>query len=756
MHFSSYRTHLPVPVATSGGGTSAAVFKISAQLGAQGDYNGHQAWVDWFRTSRGFTTPADPYNTAAALDSNGYASVDYCVVLPQLDYSASAQLLKCYIGGTGTITVSGTGYTITNTVVTAGTTTFDFNIAAGVNTAVTRCVIQVVSSARPGGGAGCVAFVVKTPGYSIADTTIFVPSVIAFTAPYPTLRFMDWAHTNGNTTTINPADRPSDTKIVRAIVDSATVSVEDCARLCNTNNQNLWYNIPSAASDALVTTLCTAIQATLNAGSYCVLELGNENWNAIFSQRNYWAEQMLAFTSGFAAQYALTRYITAASRAGAIVTITTSLAHGYSVAQNVGVDLYNNGGTITIAIAGVYALTAVTSNTFSFNDGGTGTGTITLNTGGTSCIGNMASALTSYDSAHDQFLLARRFLARRIVQISALAAAVFTTGFNTTRCRVVMMDQPGQSMRDACTYIKTVHGPTANYLYAIGNASYTFYDASQFGGSNLADVDTFGGFTPPQTSDYIAAITLTSAFAKGAWPAGDNYDGMAITARIHGVKLMQYEFGPNSNGTGQAVNTEKAKIAALFDPTYQAPYTTLLNNLEKSGYEEVCLYVLGYITTATVAVENNSWPIHGLDTTYQPRESAITAVRAQTRTGVTRNPLAASGTTVINARNYSNNWFDLSNFNTAYVAVCTDYLITAATAGVYSFVLTVDEIDTLRSAFLFVNGVNDSTYNFNVGGTNIVKAAVNISLTKGANVIQLVENGYVGPQVLGKSHSFTI
>ncbi len=109
------------------------------------------------------------------------------------------------------------------------------------------------------------------------STTTFNPAFTSRLTPWSTFRFMNTLDTNGGADAlVNWQDRPH--------MDDARwyaigMPLEACIQLCNEQNADFWYNIPSHASDDFVHQAAKLIRDTLNPALRCYVEYTNEVWN---------------------------------------------------------------------------------------------------------------------------------------------------------------------------------------------------------------------------------------------------------------------------------------------------------------------------------------------------------------------------------------------------------------------------------------------------------------------------------------------
>ena len=161
---------------------------------------------------------------------------------------------------------------------------------------------RIVITVDPYGGAGISFLYDKTitnvriilPGYEDSyQTDIFMPDFINKWKGFKTVRFMDWASTNGIEHT-NWSDRAKLTDPTwSSDVDPSmpnihgTVPWEVCIDFANKIGADAWINIPHKATDDYVQQLANLVNSRLNTGKKVYIEYSNECWNPMFEQYEY-------------------------------------------------------------------------------------------------------------------------------------------------------------------------------------------------------------------------------------------------------------------------------------------------------------------------------------------------------------------------------------------------------------------------------------------------------------------------------------
>ena len=130
------------------------------------------------------------------------------------------------------------------------------------------------STAR--GGPGIKGLRILQPGYSYAQAGDFTAPLLALLSRVDVLRFMDWAHTNGNLIT-SWANRTTEDAVTYA-PDGAEVPWEVIFRLANALNKDAWINIPAHADADYVAQLAALAARLLAPGLNLYCEFSNELW----------------------------------------------------------------------------------------------------------------------------------------------------------------------------------------------------------------------------------------------------------------------------------------------------------------------------------------------------------------------------------------------------------------------------------------------------------------------------------------------
>ena len=307
------KTTIQVATARSGVGINLTAFStFSPEMATIDQMKRAGGWITQCSGCSGFTGGASAYDTLEEskldLDANGWvrslpaasnASVKYrtvTTILAQNGFQQAGEYTVLY-DGQGTLSYSGAGAKVASksspgrdivSVTNHSTVGLFLNIVATTPTNYIRN-IRVLP---PGGAcANDMATYVAAASSCTGATGAFVPfekfpagsiwhpKFLADLKGFRTLRFMDWASTNANTTSSWSA-RTSLT--ARTWNISTGVPVEAIFDLAGKLSAEAWVNIPPHADDDYVHQYAQVAHQKLAAGANLDVELGNEMWNYSF------------------------------------------------------------------------------------------------------------------------------------------------------------------------------------------------------------------------------------------------------------------------------------------------------------------------------------------------------------------------------------------------------------------------------------------------------------------------------------------
>ena len=105
-------------------------------------------------------------------------------------------------------------------------------------------------------------------------------------AEFNTLRFMDWAHTNGSDQ-VQWADRTLPNYYSQAESPNGGLAYEYIIQVANQLDKNIWVCIPHQADDDYIAQMATMFRDQLEPGISVYIEYSNEVWNWIFPQAHW-------------------------------------------------------------------------------------------------------------------------------------------------------------------------------------------------------------------------------------------------------------------------------------------------------------------------------------------------------------------------------------------------------------------------------------------------------------------------------------
>ena len=127
-----------------------------------------------------------------------------------------------------------------------------------------------------------------------ANFSPFHPLFLQQLAPFKTLRFMDWAETNGSDITTWNSRRPLAAATQQSGTVRSGVALEYMIELANELDADPWFNMPHQASDDFVRNFAIQVRDTLEPGRKIYVEWSNETWNSGYGFEVYpWINQQL-------------------------------------------------------------------------------------------------------------------------------------------------------------------------------------------------------------------------------------------------------------------------------------------------------------------------------------------------------------------------------------------------------------------------------------------------------------------------------
>lgn len=103
---------------------------------------------------------------------------------------------------------------------------------------------------------------------------------------FNTLRFMDWAHTNGSNQ-VQWSNRTRPNYYSQAESPNGGLAYEYIIQVANQLDKNIWVCIPHQADDEYIAQMATMFRDELEPGIQVYLEYSNEVWNWIFPQAHW-------------------------------------------------------------------------------------------------------------------------------------------------------------------------------------------------------------------------------------------------------------------------------------------------------------------------------------------------------------------------------------------------------------------------------------------------------------------------------------
>lgn len=263
--------------------SQAATPTVPLGCGLEGiaDWSRSNAFVDLMKQARAFGTADQPWNPPVPLDAKGWPADDFGVVLASWgDMKATGGVYKISFvcATTPQIQLTASPGTISNIKrnATSGVVTADLTYPEGGT--------QLMLSFRQTKG-GVRNLRVLRPGYTSAD--VFTKPFLEHLKRFQTLRFMDWASTNGSVITSWSQRAIPASPSYAATSTPGSVPWEVCIDLCNLLQKDAWINVPHMADDAYVKQLALLFKKRLSPSLHLYVEYSNEVWNWGFAQANW-------------------------------------------------------------------------------------------------------------------------------------------------------------------------------------------------------------------------------------------------------------------------------------------------------------------------------------------------------------------------------------------------------------------------------------------------------------------------------------
>ena len=263
-------------------------------------------------TRKGFQVEGDN-GVNATVDANGWPTQDFFITIADLRNARGQQVDPDphVVDITGTYAISFNGVAdVSNCCVTnsefrnisydnaTNTTTLDFFLGEGEKQAFLQ--LRFRNTQRNPDAAlntGITNLRVNRPGYDLSTTQPYTDVWLNAIAPFSTLRYMDWLHTNNNAEFLNgdktkPIEVDWADRKVTLPEEQTTGTIEGLRGLAwetiiehiNYTGKDAWLNIPVHASDDYVRQLARLIRDNVNPSVKLYLEYSNELWNYGFDQ----------------------------------------------------------------------------------------------------------------------------------------------------------------------------------------------------------------------------------------------------------------------------------------------------------------------------------------------------------------------------------------------------------------------------------------------------------------------------------------
>lgn len=667
-------------------------------------------------------------------DADGWPEDDFDLIYQWLPEGGAGEIVSGSFNGEATLTVIGSPTrTLQNQSYNSGTNLTTFEIALPTGARGGNHTLRVTNTKRTNvsaTGTGITNLKMFRPGYGHATAETFTEEFKTYEAVFTIQRFMD-AQVIVNSPIVDWADRatPAANRL------SSILPYEDLIALSNEIERDPWVCTPLLASDDYITELATLLNNTLDPARICYIEQSNEMWNSgfahFFTCVNRVCPELLAFydvTGGSSG-----RGMVSATRTSNVVTIVTSVAHGWTNGQTVYVTGIDGGSGVARVATVVNSTTATYPHTGS-------DGSLTLNSG--SWIVGVTGSGLAYDNNTNIYVLAQRGNIRRSKEISDLFRAVVGDAAMQTRFRILWAFQAVSRQVSNLNYIASqfTARDLNEYFWGTSGAPYFNLGALQ--------TDSNAALT---VQDYVDALVADAGNSKVEYL----YDHNVIDATVRGLKYIHYEGGPDTAGDAGSTNNLK-KTEAHFDAGIEDPYKEFMTDMFVNGVAAHVVYN-GDLIDEDTAYPFGAWGQTDATTNLAaPKMAAIIDMRTAAPPAITRNLIPAT----VDARHFAGKYGDVSAAGyptngdvhadaNQLTRGTLPYVISAPSAGDYDLTISYRRLDSSsQTANIVVNGVVISGITWTHTDTVSVYelAPVSVPLVEGVNAVEIVRTGggYIG------------
>lgn len=344
-------------------------------------------------------------------------------------------------------------------------------------------------------------------------------------------RDMDLANTNYGSNIQGWGSRPQ-------VSVGRGFTIEDRVRICNEAGCDMYFVVPTMATDAYVTNALTYIRDNLSPSLKVYIELSNEVWNRGYFPHGHWVLGMLRRATKAVYHGYISNEVVSISRTGSTVTYNLTRPVPFANGATIKAAIYTGSAGYDTPANG--AVATVSGNSFSFTNTGSASGAASFSK--VAIFGDASSPIVAGTDYNIDGTMVTRMLAQRTYEIAQLASAVF--GGLMTRARPVLMWQHVQysvMQTDTMPWLLAQYGSVSAWLWGIGSAPY----------SKAAGSDT----TPANVRDSLIAYCDTTC--------DDNQHLVRYIASKYGVNLINYEGGIDLNN----INGNQSLVDSLYAAT---------------------------------------------------------------------------------------------------------------------------------------------------------------------------------------------
>lgn len=284
-----------IPITSSSSSSSSSLLDEGTNLDGVADYSYTLPFVNVVKQSRIWGSLPSPWDGNCTVDEQGWPNQsNFGNVFVTIGGNPNDPYTPTVMGN-WSIQFTGQAVIVPHPIMGSSVSVQNYSYDKTTDTSTAVLSIPIVTSndcnclmlgfanaSTVATGPGLQNIEIRQPGYTWNATNNFSTPFLTLLSRFSTLRFMDWAKTNGNM--INQWNQRTLPSSYTFAGGDQQVPWEIIFSLANTLQKDAWINIPINASDDYILQLATLAKQTLDPSLHLYLEYSNEVWNFGFSQ----------------------------------------------------------------------------------------------------------------------------------------------------------------------------------------------------------------------------------------------------------------------------------------------------------------------------------------------------------------------------------------------------------------------------------------------------------------------------------------